>query len=396
MNCLKALTSSSVRGFILACIFLGVARQVCAEIPKAVVEVTESTPSKIEPLVEVTVSGNKLSDNSATSGNAMPSRQSSEDRALEWLALHQEADGSWDSTKYEGQMLRSASTAMALLPMLGAGHCESAGKYRKNVRKGIRYLNDLMKDPVVSYETIQSDFFSSALVLYVLSEASIFGASPETENNANVLAEYLMALYKNRMLKNSGFGDVGDWCDSMWFTLAIKSAKAVELPIMKTKIAQDFFASYKYFLAKETAVWTWRLEFLAQNPKIEDAKKTWVLMFQNQFVGTSRQDPFLKIADEATCALIKNSKWMEGEIMKDPQVLYFLTLAAFQQQGNAWDQWNPIMKKIVVNFQQKGDSKEFGGSWDPAGERVVKKGGRIFYTALIVLCEINCYHYHMR
>ena len=140
MNCLKALTSSSVRGLILACIFLEVARQVCAEIPKAVVEVTESTPSKIETLVEVTVSGNELSDNSATSGNAMSSRESLVHRALEWLALPQEADGSWDATKYEGQMLRSASTAMALMPFFSAGHCELSGKYKKNVRKGIRYL----------------------------------------------------------------------------------------------------------------------------------------------------------------------------------------------------------------------------------------------------------------
>ena len=154
----------------MGCLYLGITSQAHAEMA--------------EPIVEVPVSDNELvsldglSIAPQASGNAIIRPESAVERALQWLAEHQEADGSWDSTKYEGQMLRSASTAMALLPFLGAGHNECSGKYRKTVRKGVRYINDLMKDPVISYETIQSDFLSTALVLQVLSEDTIFSPRP--------------------------------------------------------------------------------------------------------------------------------------------------------------------------------------------------------------------------
>lgn len=383
MNSLKNLITFSLRGLILGCLYLGITSQAHAEMAETIVEV----PVSDNELVSL----DGLSIAPQASGNAIISQESAVERALQWLAEHQEADGSWDSTKYEGQMLRSASTAMALLPFLGAGHCEMAGKYRKTVRKGVRYLNDLMKDPVISYENIQSDFLSTALVLQALSEDSIFGSSPETRNNSNILAEYLMALYKNRMLRKSGFGEEGEWCESMWFTLAIKSAKAADLPITKTSTARECYDLYKYFLAKETSEWTWRLDSLALNPKIEDVKRTWVLMSENQVMSAAHDDPFLKKAAESTCALYNHTEWMEGENMRDPLVIYFLHLAAFQQQGDMWCRWNPYMKKMVVSSQQQGEPNEFGGSWDPASERVIKKGGRIFSTALITLC-LEVYH----
>ncbi|MBI3828003.1 MAG: hypothetical protein HY291_00705 [Planctomycetes bacterium] len=46
------------------------------------------------------------------------------DRALKWLAAHQEVDGHWDCVKYGGKQADVAVTGMALLAFLGAGHTE--------------------------------------------------------------------------------------------------------------------------------------------------------------------------------------------------------------------------------------------------------------------------------
>jgi len=77
--------------------------------------------------------------------------------ALEWLAEHQLANGSWsfDHTlgacqgrcSDKGKLATSVNgaTAMALLPFLGAGMTHKEGKYKKNVQAGLYFLMQNMK-----------------------------------------------------------------------------------------------------------------------------------------------------------------------------------------------------------------------------------------------------------
>jgi hypothetical protein len=330
---------------------------------------------------------------STSSDNSIVNQISTLELALEWLAEQQDADGSWDSTKYDGQMNPYASTAIALLPFLGAGHCEMAGKYRKKVRQGINYLNEALVDSTVSKKSIQADFLSTCLVLQTLSETSIFGSSPTTKKNANELAQRLMEQYKKQMLENSGLGFQNHGHNIVWFILAIKSAEAADLPYMLGHEAKDCYNIFKHYLAIETAEWMWHLDVLTTNPTYQEAQKTWGLMFINQFMGMPSHDPFLQKASEATCALFNNSEWVESENMKNAMNVLFLTYAAFQQNGKLWDEWNPRMKTILITTQHKEDTKVLRGSWDPVGVSDTKIGGRFFATAMSAMCSevFHCY-----
>jgi len=80
--------------------------------------------------------------------------------ALEWIVKHQLPDGGWSFDHRVGDgnfrdspnpgilnegvarvYARNGATAMALLPLLGQGHTHLAGKYKKEVRRGIEYLS---------------------------------------------------------------------------------------------------------------------------------------------------------------------------------------------------------------------------------------------------------------
>ncbi len=74
--------------------------------------------------------------------------------ALNWLARHQSADGSWSLTAYKARCkdgtctgqakaggYETAATALALLPFLGAGQThESKGRYKRTIQAGISFL----------------------------------------------------------------------------------------------------------------------------------------------------------------------------------------------------------------------------------------------------------------
>jgi hypothetical protein len=62
-------------------------------------------------------------------------------KALRWLGTHQEADGHFDAQKF-GAVEKSdvASTSLALLAFLGAGHTEKVGAYKDNVKRAIAWL----------------------------------------------------------------------------------------------------------------------------------------------------------------------------------------------------------------------------------------------------------------
>jgi hypothetical protein len=60
--------------------------------------------------------------------------------------------------------------------------------------------------------------------------------------------------------------------------------------------------------------------------------------------------------------------------------------------GYEWDQWNRVMRRLLVETQCR-DGSCANGSWDPAGDTWGKAGGRIMSTALSVLTLEIYYRY---
>lgn len=323
------------------------------------------------------------------------------ENALRWLAVHQEPDGSWDVSKYQGKRnndhMRFSATACALLPFLGAGYSENVGRFKKTVRGGIRVLNqmigDKMKDESDTGALRYGRNYGTAIGLMALSEATLFGSSVMTRNNANRLADLFISDF---LTANEGgwkyTGGGQDFSVSGWVALGLKSAKSAELNTMMSPESKTVISGYRNWVDKEMT-----------NPKTgmaiyrpgrsESLSMTWVGMFQKQFLGYPRKDDFLLKA----AANSLDRGWVEhamsGNRISDIYIIYYGTLAAFQQQGKFWDQWNLTMKPWMTQIQRKGNVRHFGGSWDPSGDRVGSEGGRVMTTALMALCLEVYYRY---
>ena len=404
-------------------------KEVVVETP---VETSTETPNELMELLPDNTTNNNVSNlavvglSGGPSGGGMPTgygnrsgknkskainkgggdakSEASVDMALQWLALHQEPDGSWDAKKYEGDVEDKGNiTAAALLAFLGAGHNESAGKYKNNVKNGIKYLNQLMADPKIFNNPRFHNNYGNALVLMALAENTIFGAAPTTKKNANRMAEVFIAQYMKDPEKGGwGYGGAGDDLSvSGWVALGLKSAKAADLPAMHSAEAKKVFDKYKVWVDKvmtipETGMGLYRPAGAgAHGGGKGTAHMAWVGMFNKQFLGFPLNDPFLKKASEISINFVKSNNWIGADKLGDVYGIYYGTLAAFQQQGPMWEAWNPAMKKTVVGSQKLGDPKELGGSWDPTKGHTAEKGGRVLTTALFALCLEVYYRYDM-
>ena len=326
------------------------------------------------------------------------------DAALRWLAEHQEPDGSWMANKYEGENTEHFNaTALACLPFLGAGHSENIGQYKKTVRGAIRMLNKLVQEKMNGNPDAMPLFgrnYGSGIGLMTLSEASLFGSSAMTKKNADLIANMFVDMYKKD--SNGGWGYTGggeDLSVSGWVALGLKSAKAAGLKGLQREDAKVVFEKYRKWIDEvmtnyDSGEGTYRPDRQPRH-KYGVRNMTWVAMFQKQFLGFPRSDPFLEKASENSL----KKGWVDdaftGDKVSDSYALYYGTLAAFQQQGQLWQVWNTKMKPYLVGLQCKGDPKDKGGSWDPGADLVSKQGGRVMVTAMMALCLEVYYRYDM-
>lgn len=334
-----------------------------------------------------------------TLDDVTPEGEDAVNRALLWLAEHQEPDGSWLAGKYEGKSHAvqhpGSTTAIALLPFLGAGHTETHGEYQDTVRRGIRYINQRMAThPGLKEKPQFGRNYGSAIVLMALSEASMFGSSSITAHHADIIASELLEQFDEGpgegWLYTSG-GD--DLSVSGWIALGLKSAMMAHLPVMQTPEAKRVLATYSHWVDQEMT-----------DPKTGEARyrmgggfKTpsmmWVGMFQKQFLGFPLNDPFLEKATENTLEILKTDRVIGGHLPGDVYQVYYGTLASFQQGGLLWDRWNKAMVPTLTASQLPGDPKELGGSWNPTKGHTADVGGRVYTTAMMALCLEVVYRY---
>ena len=313
--------------------------------------------------------------------------------ALKWLALHQESDGSWDATKYEGSDNgeRSAETAIALLAFLGYGQSEVSGQYKENVRKGIRYLNTVVdKRCKDKKELLFGRTYGSALVLMALSESTMFSANPLTKRNANAMAEYLLQAHGGTDAGWHYKGPGDDFSVSGWVALALKSAYMAKLPSLKDKLYDNTVSNYKNWVHSNMANPLTGMARYNQKAKQENRNMSLVAMVVKSFMNYDNKDPFMKKASEHGADWTKQ---LLGDKPKDSYGIYYGSLAAFMSNGPFWKIWNDSMKVCLVKAQCQGDPKELGGSWNPTPSHTGKMGGRVMDTALFTLSLEACYRF---
>ena len=307
--------------------------------------------------------------------------EESVEAALQWLARHQEKDGSWDAKKLGAATdCRGEATGLAALAFLGAGYTQKAGKYAENV--------DLAMKWILAQQTAEGGFKldgseprrAQAVLTLALAEAYGMERSEPVGKAAQKAADQCSKLQK----PYSGWGRAKDaepdTQTTVWFVAAFKSAKIAGLRVD----GASFQGAYHFLDSlRSTANDGLRAEASA---KKADPASTIAGSVAFLHMGCLRGQ------------VIGGVRWATrtAEDVFTPEQRYFAALANFQIGGEEWNEWNATMKKSLLGAQAKGGAldgseKDLAGSW--AADGAAAAGGRAISTALGAMALEVYYRY---
>jgi hypothetical protein len=331
-----------------------------------------------------------------------PATESAVEAALRWLARHQDADGSWKAAKWEGHKgVVPGVTGLAVLAFLGAGHTEKSGKFRDNVRRGVKWLMDNQRDDgaigAKYSEPWHGSFggYNHPIGALALAEAYGMAKNPKVGKAAQKAVDYTI----------SAQGDYSGWryrpqmkadiSATGWYVMQLKSARIAGLKVDRA----GFQGALKF--ADQCTNDKGMVGYV--NKKRCAPSLTGVGMVIRQFIGIQRTE---KVMVQGAAILAEEKNLPAWDAKNGKSVIggavtfyhwYYGTLAMFQMGGENWRKWNVNLKKTLLPNQCKGgpmdgSENDKDGSWDLLC-RADKAGGRAYTTAVGALCLEVYYRY---
>ncbi|HEX3149829.1 MAG TPA: prenyltransferase/squalene oxidase repeat-containing protein [Gemmataceae bacterium] len=292
-------------------------------------------------------------------------------RGLAWLSRQQTADGHWefDGTSKD----QAAATGIALLPFLGAGEDhKNAVKYQKTVAKALQWLLDKQgKDGSVG----TADMYAHAIATMALCEAAWRADDAKVKEKAADAVNFIVrAQGANGSWGYFGLVQMeGDTSIVGWQIQALSAAKRAGIAVDDKVFKQ----ADKFLMSVSTdggAKYGYREKGASQT-------LTPVGLLSRNSMGK------LDVTDKAFANGIDFLKqYPPKESYLDMYYYYYATQVAFRAGGDNWHKfWNPKMRDLLIDLQNKGGGDETRGSWDKDGGYIGTSCGKLGTTALAIL-----------
>ncbi|MBN1911996.1 MAG: hypothetical protein JW818_19900 [Pirellulales bacterium] len=315
--------------------------------------------------------------------------------ALKWIVSVQFPDGGWSFAHQKhssrggnglnpGKEVKAwnAATGLALLALMGSGNTHRSGEYRNSVEAGLRFLTRLrMKiDPNGgggSLREEQGTMYSHGLGTMALCEAYAMTGDANLDLAVRQAVRYTCYAqdpqgggwrYKPR---ERGDTSVTGWQLSSLHTAQLAGLKIPPLVTTQAgrfldKVQFDGGSRYGYERADGGSTATTAVGLLCR-----------------MYLGWKRDNP----------ALVKGVKWIHKQGVSDKDIYgnYYATQLLFHYGGEAWDDWNPAMRDLLLRSQEMNGLEK--GSWYFPGVSYNERGGRLYCTALSVLILETYYRY---
>lgn len=300
-------------------------------------------------------------------------------RALEWLRLNQNAEGSWGTSD------REAMSGLALLTFLAHGETTASEKYGETVRHAIQYLLARQNDAgeFAKIDTTAGTY-AQAICVYALSEAygmtRILALKAPMEKGVAVLIQGQQAQggFDYRFAQGPRRDtSLGGWCCQALKAAFIAGAEtpklktAMDLAVVDMKSAQNADGSFAYSDPGSHAT-----------PGI-----TAVAVLSLQLLGHGREHAVaggLDYLRAARCDWKNPPDW-------PMYAWYYVSQTKFHQGGGSWKSWNNQFAPQFIRNQNPD------GSWTSAGlARKAGTAGRenlhpVYATTLAAL-TLQVYH----
>ena len=299
-------------------------------------------------------------------------------RGLEWLALHQAVDGSWQfdlsgcrcngACRDPGSLTSStASTAIALLPFLGAGHTHVDGRYQETVSRGIYYLLSRMQRTPRGGDFCEGNMYGHGVTTLALAEA--LGMTKD-DMLVPPVRDAVRFIETAQDMHSGGWrylpGQAGDTTVTAWQLTALKSAQLAGLEAPSPTID-----GVRRFLDRVQT-----LNGAAYGYRSPSAKPctSAIGLLCRMYTGWGPEQEAL---NRGLTTLAKPGP--------APQAIYqnfYLAQALVQFDHPVWPRWN--MKNRDQLVAQQARVAHEAGSWS-FDDRDTAPGGRLAHTALAIL-----------
>ncbi len=357
------------------------------------VKASTANLSKNSGFAQVSLSGRSAS-NRGTVGAKNGATKESElavAAALDYLARHQSNDGSW-SSRFElepcgGQCTHGgefrdpykiASTGLALLCFLGAGHTQHEGQYSEHVSKGIYYLvNKLRRSDNGGYwlgTEANFQMYEHGIATLALCEALQMTDDKSLREPCQAAINFIAFAQHSDGGWDYHPRGPGDLSIAGWQAMALKSAVSAKISIPTNTIRGiDIFL-------KRTAFNDFQFHYRGGKPT---PSMTAIGTLLKMYRGYSKTDP----------AILKAIQFLskEGPSGNDVYYNYYATQVLFNAGDRAWKDWNDMMREYLIQNQER--QGHMAGSWWFDRDLSNSVGGRIYVTCMACLTLEVYYRY---
>ncbi len=315
-------------------------------------------------------------------------------RGLEWLARHQNANGSWSLNRFNkagdcrgrcthaGGHSDTSATALALLPFLGAGQTQLKGDYTTVVRKGLYWLTHQQRPDGDLRGSGIGRMYAHGQASIVLCEAFALTRDESLRAPAQKALDFIIAAQHKAGGWRYSPGQAGDTSVVGWQLMALRSGQIAYLNVPQ----ETFDKANKFIDSVQRDSSGGRYSYMPKGG--ENPTMTAEALLCRQYAGWPQSHP----------GMISGSKWLleehpPGRGAADLYYWYYATQVFHHMGGAHWEQWNSRIRDLLVAKQEtKG---HLAGSWTPMSRsHVDQSGGRLYATSLSI-CTLEVYYRHL-
>ena len=319
---------------------------------------------------------------------------------LEWLAAHQNQNGSWDydfrkCPKCKGKCgnpgwnkSQNSATALALLPFLGCGvtHKQGKAEYRPVVDKGLKFLlkNSVLRQQGRDFMDVSDGgMYHQGLVSIAICEAAAMSQDPKLMEAAQQAVDFICYAqipsdggWRYQPRDRSG----GDTSVVGWQIMALKSGQ-----MGGARVPNEVFFKARRFLDTVVGIDKGAMYGYQSSKDIrrDNRATSSIGLLSQMYLGWSADNP----------SLIQGVEYLSAK-GPDPGNLYYnyyATQVMHHFGGEAWTRWNKAQRDSLIARQSQDGHQR--GSWYFEGEWN-DRGGRLYTTSLSILI-LEVYYRHL-
>ncbi len=303
--------------------------------------------------------------------------------ALVWLEQAQASDGRWDASQFgSGRPVRegghnrgqaglnadTATTGLAVLAFLGAGHTHVDGKYAETVRGGVDYLIRAQKSrndgSLVGNASGYAAMYCHGIATLAISEAYSLSGDESLRQSVRRAIDFSISAQHPSGGWRYRPQESGDTSQLGWQMMALTSAHygGHQIPASAWTRASGFL---------DSVAWGPNGGLASYIPNSRPSRTmTAEAMLCRLFLNTPTDHPMMQ---EAADHLLQE---LPGRGRLNYYYWYYGTLGLYHLQDENWRTWNNAVTRELTRLQSDD------GSWPAANSVWGNAGGQVYTTAL--------------